>query len=40
MHTDVATGEIHADLRDSAVELEQLITELQELSGALRGRSE
>uniref|UniRef100_UPI003AAC86D8 tetratricopeptide repeat protein 27 isoform X2 n=1 Tax=Centroberyx gerrardi TaxID=166262 RepID=UPI003AAC86D8 len=40
MHTDVATGEIHADLRDGVAELEQLITELQELSGTLRGQSE
>uniref|UniRef100_A0A668AVN8 Tetratricopeptide repeat protein 27 n=1 Tax=Myripristis murdjan TaxID=586833 RepID=A0A668AVN8_9TELE len=40
MHTDVATGQIHADLRGSVAELEQLITELQELSGTLRGQSE
>ncbi|XP_071402523.1 tetratricopeptide repeat protein 27-like [Centroberyx affinis] len=40
MHTDVASGLIHADLRDGVTELEQLITELQELSGTLRGQSE
>ncbi|XP_054456556.1 tetratricopeptide repeat protein 27 [Anoplopoma fimbria] len=36
MHTDVATGEIHAELQDGVAALEQLITELQELSGKLR----
>ncbi|KAM4614999.1 tetratricopeptide repeat protein 27 [Polymixia lowei] len=40
MHTDVATGEVHEDLRDGVTELEQLIAELQEMSGALRSQSE
>ncbi|KAM4600061.1 tetratricopeptide repeat protein 27 isoform 1-T1 [Fundulus diaphanus] len=40
IHTDVATGEVHADLQDSVAALEQLITELQELSGRFRNRSQ
>uniref|UniRef100_A0A671V9P1 Tetratricopeptide repeat protein 27 n=1 Tax=Sparus aurata TaxID=8175 RepID=A0A671V9P1_SPAAU len=35
-HTDVATGQIHAELQECATALEQLITEIQELSGRLR----
>lgn len=35
-HTDVATGQIHAELQECAAALEQLITEIQELSGRLR----
>lgn len=38
MHTDVATGQIHAELQDGVAALEQLITELQELSGKLRNQ--
>ncbi|XP_068184321.1 tetratricopeptide repeat protein 27 isoform X2 [Antennarius striatus] len=38
-HTDVATGQVHAELQDGVAALEQLITELQELSGQLRNRS-
>nr|XP_046256932.1 tetratricopeptide repeat protein 27 [Scatophagus argus] len=40
MHTEVATGEIHAELQDSVAALEQLITELQRLSGRLRDQSQ
>lgn len=40
IHTDVATGQIHAELQDSITALEQLITELQELSGKLRNQSQ
>ncbi|KAM4730229.1 tetratricopeptide repeat protein 27 isoform 1-T1 [Anableps anableps] len=40
IHTDVATGEVHADLQDGVAALEQLITELQELSGKLRNQSQ
>ncbi|KAL3972478.1 hypothetical protein ACER0C_025827 [Sarotherodon galilaeus] len=40
MHTDVATGKIHAELQDGATALEQLITELQDLSGKLRNQSQ
>ncbi|XP_062285833.1 tetratricopeptide repeat protein 27 [Scomber scombrus] len=36
MHTDVATGQVHAELQDGVSTLEQVITELQELSGKLR----
>ncbi|KAM6956612.1 tetratricopeptide repeat protein 27 [Aplochiton taeniatus] len=36
MHTDVATGDLHADLKDNVTELEQLITELQTLSDQSR----
>ncbi|XP_075932796.1 tetratricopeptide repeat protein 27 isoform X2 [Anarhichas minor] len=39
-HTDVATGQIHAELQDGVAALEQLITELQELSGKLRDQSQ
>ncbi|KAJ8014188.1 hypothetical protein DPEC_G00037660 [Dallia pectoralis] len=39
LHTDVATEEIHSDLRDDVKELEQLITELQDRSGLLRSQS-
>lgn len=40
MHTDVATGQIHTELQDGVTALEQLITELQELSGKLRDQSQ
>ncbi|KAM7385051.1 hypothetical protein PAMP_001149 [Pampus punctatissimus] len=40
MHTDVATGQIHAELQHGVAALEQLITELQELSGRLRDQSQ
>uniref|UniRef100_A0A7N8X8P4 Tetratricopeptide repeat protein 27 n=1 Tax=Mastacembelus armatus TaxID=205130 RepID=A0A7N8X8P4_9TELE len=36
MHTDVTTGQIHRDLQDGVATLEQLVTELQELSAKLR----
>ncbi|XP_076598355.1 tetratricopeptide repeat protein 27 [Chaetodon auriga] len=39
MHTDVATGQVQDELRDGVTALEQLITELQELSGRLREQS-
>ncbi|XP_032409683.1 tetratricopeptide repeat protein 27 [Xiphophorus hellerii] len=40
IHTDVATGEVHADLRDGVAALERLISDLQELSGRLRNQSQ
>lgn len=40
MHTDVATGQIHAELQDDVATLEQIITELQELSGTLRNQTQ
>ncbi|KAF7661306.1 hypothetical protein LDENG_00265090 [Lucifuga dentata] len=40
MHTDMATGQIHAELQDDVSALEQLITELQELSEKLRSQSQ
>ncbi|KAM4591456.1 tetratricopeptide repeat protein 27 [Odontesthes bonariensis] len=39
-HTDVATGQIHAELRDGVAALELLVSELQELSGGLRDQSQ
>lgn len=39
MHMDVATGQIHAELQEGVASLEQVITELQELSGRLRDNS-
>ncbi|KAI3363427.1 hypothetical protein L3Q82_011572 [Scortum barcoo] len=39
-HTDVATGQIHSELQDGVAAMEQLITELQELSGKLREQSQ
>lgn len=36
MHTDVATGQIRAELQDSVNALDQLISELQELNRKLR----
>ncbi|XP_061820608.1 tetratricopeptide repeat protein 27 [Nerophis lumbriciformis] len=39
-HTDVASGAIHADLQDDVVELEQLVTQLQELCAQLRAQSQ
>ncbi|XP_063347961.1 tetratricopeptide repeat protein 27 [Pelmatolapia mariae] len=40
IHTDVATGRIHAELLDGVTALEQVITELQDLSGKLRNQSQ
>uniref|UniRef100_A0A3Q3GNN2 Tetratricopeptide repeat protein 27 n=1 Tax=Labrus bergylta TaxID=56723 RepID=A0A3Q3GNN2_9LABR len=40
MHTDVATGQVHAELQDGVAALERVITELQELSGKLRDQSQ
>ncbi|KAL6478227.1 hypothetical protein MHYP_G00140620 [Metynnis hypsauchen] len=40
LYTDVSTGEIHDDMRNDVTELEQLITELQDLSAQLRSQSE
>ncbi|XP_061914968.1 LOW QUALITY PROTEIN: tetratricopeptide repeat protein 27 [Entelurus aequoreus] len=39
-HTDVASGAIHADLQDDVVELEQLVTQLQELCAQRRAQSQ
>ncbi|XP_061767076.1 tetratricopeptide repeat protein 27 [Nerophis ophidion] len=38
-HTDMESGAIHADLQDDVVELEQLVTQLQELCAQLRTQS-
>ncbi len=40
MHTDVTTGQIHAELQDGVAALEQVITELQELSVRLREQTQ
>lgn len=40
MHTDVATGQLHGELLDGVAALEQVLTELQELSATLRGPSQ
>ncbi|XP_029306440.1 tetratricopeptide repeat protein 27 [Cottoperca gobio] len=40
MHTDVATGQVHGELQDGVAALEQLLKELQELSGKLRDQSQ
>uniref|UniRef100_A0A3Q2WP50 Tetratricopeptide repeat protein 27 n=1 Tax=Haplochromis burtoni TaxID=8153 RepID=A0A3Q2WP50_HAPBU len=40
IHTDVATGRIHAELQDGVTAVEQVITELQDLSGKLRNQSQ
>ncbi|XP_057703701.1 tetratricopeptide repeat protein 27 [Corythoichthys intestinalis] len=39
MHTDMASGEIHAELRDAVAVLEQLVTKLQELCEELGAQS-
>ncbi|XP_061693028.1 tetratricopeptide repeat protein 27 isoform X2 [Syngnathoides biaculeatus] len=39
MHTDMVSGQIHSDLQDDVAVLDQLVTELQELCGELRGQS-
>lgn len=39
MHTDVATGQIHADLREEVASVERVIAELQELGAGLRQQS-
>lgn len=39
MHTDVASGQIHADLQDEVASLERLIARLQELGAGLREQS-
>ncbi|XP_057200239.1 tetratricopeptide repeat protein 27 [Triplophysa rosa] len=38
LYTDVATGDLHDDLRGDVTELERLITELQDLSAQLRSQ--
>ncbi|XP_056333284.1 tetratricopeptide repeat protein 27 [Danio aesculapii] len=38
LYTDVATGELHDDLRDDVIELEQLVSEIQDLSAQLRSQ--
>lgn len=38
LYTDVATGEIQADLSDDVTKLEELIKELQDLSAQLRNQ--
>ncbi|XP_056624804.1 tetratricopeptide repeat protein 27 [Triplophysa dalaica] len=38
LYTDVATGDLHDDLRGDVTELEQLLTELQDLSAQLRSQ--
>lgn len=40
LYTDVATGEIQADLSDDVTKLEELIKELQDLSAQLRNQWE
>ncbi|XP_062863217.1 tetratricopeptide repeat protein 27 [Trichomycterus rosablanca] len=40
LYPDVATGEVHHELRNDVAELEQLITEIQDLSAELRSQSE
>ncbi|XP_008427233.1 tetratricopeptide repeat protein 27 [Poecilia reticulata] len=40
IHTDVATGEVHVDLRDGVAALERLISDLQDLSGRLRNQTQ
>ncbi|KAI4890698.1 hypothetical protein NFI96_019084 [Prochilodus magdalenae] len=39
LYTDVSTGDIHDDLKNDVTELEQLITEIQDLSAQLRSQS-
>ncbi|XP_070772657.1 tetratricopeptide repeat protein 27 [Enoplosus armatus] len=39
-HTDVASGQVHAELQDGVAALERLIAKLQELSGTLRNQSQ
>uniref|UniRef100_A0A672FP63 Tetratricopeptide repeat protein 27 n=1 Tax=Salarias fasciatus TaxID=181472 RepID=A0A672FP63_SALFA len=40
LHTDVATGQLHGELRDGVDALERLVAELQQLSAGLRGQSQ
>ncbi|XP_072247671.1 tetratricopeptide repeat protein 27 [Leuresthes tenuis] len=40
IHTDIATGQIHAELRDGVAALVHLISELQELTGRLCNQSQ
>uniref|UniRef100_A0A1A8I9L4 Tetratricopeptide repeat protein 27 n=1 Tax=Nothobranchius kuhntae TaxID=321403 RepID=A0A1A8I9L4_NOTKU len=40
MHTDVSSGQVHTELQDGVAALEQLITEVQQLSGRLRSQSQ
>lgn len=40
MHSDVATGEVHSELRESVQRIETLISEIQEVSAALRNQSQ
>nr|XP_057913903.1 tetratricopeptide repeat protein 27 [Doryrhamphus excisus]XP_057913904.1 tetratricopeptide repeat protein 27 [Doryrhamphus excisus] len=40
IHTDAASGQIHAELLDEVADLEQLVAQLHELCGQLRDRSQ
>lgn len=40
LHTDVATGQIHADLQEEVARLESVIAELQEVGAGLRQQSQ
>lgn len=40
MHSDVATGEIHSELQEGVTALEELLSEIQEVSAALRSQSQ
>lgn len=40
MHTDVATGQIHADLQQEVACAERVIAELQEVAAGLRQQSQ
>ncbi|XP_066527125.1 tetratricopeptide repeat protein 27 isoform X2 [Hoplias malabaricus] len=39
LYTDISTGELHDDVRNDVTQLEQIITELQDLSAQLRSQS-
>lgn len=40
MHTDVATGQIHADLQEDVACVERVIADLQEEGAGLRQQSQ
>lgn len=40
MHTDVATGEIHAELQEEVARADRVIAELQEVGAGLRQQSQ
>lgn len=40
MHSDVLTGDVHSELRDGVQRLEKLISEIQEVTAALRSQSQ